>query len=82
MLDLGRSGQMNPCCYRDADKYLIYRNFIKNTVIPVLGSLRKKMNGRSALQIGIQDLFSNNRAAGKVIEESHCIFYSFEESHN
>ena len=39
------------------------------------------MNGRSALKIGIRDLFSNNRAAEKKTVESHCIFSSFEESH-
>lgn len=41
----------------------------------MIGSLRKKMNGRSALKIGIRDLFSNKRAAGKNRKSSlHFLF--------
>lgn len=52
----------------------VYLNPVKNIIIPVLGSRRKKMNGRSALKIGIRDLFSNSKAAEKK-ENSHFTFY-------
>lgn len=64
-----------------AREMLITTEFIlvlsKNTVIPVLGSLRKKMNGRSALKMGIRDLFSNNRAAGKIKNRIALYFLYF-----
>lgn len=67
---------MNPCLDRRAQSFvcvICLMNLIKKIIeIPVLDSLRKKMNGLSALKIGVLDLLSNTRATEKM-EESRGI---------